>query len=399
MKKLKKTLCAFLSVCMIALPAVSSVTVSAESIDSLQQQLQELEKQNEQYEKELEKTKSDIDDKEKYSETLLDKIGVLDEKIAVTNQSIEKLDEQIEDKQKEIDESNNQMDEQIKTLSNRLRIIYMAGNASDIEIILGAKDFSDFIDKVQLVRTITNYDKGLINQVNETLDEVTQQKAELEDSKAEVEEQRLLLQNDVDELNTLVEENKKTLEELYETKEKTEKSMEEAVIDSEEVEAKIKQYYKELAQSSGGTASDIKVSASGFTWPSPGCYTLTSLWNEDRTTYNHGAIDIGTPTGTQIVAAYKGTVIDTYNGCRHNYGKSAYCGCGGGYGNYVMIDHGNGKMTIYGHLTQGIVNVGDKVETGQTIGYAGSTGNSTGPHLHFECRLYGVKYNPMLEFE
>lgn len=397
MKKMKKTLCAFLSVCMISVPMISSFSASAESVDSLQQQLQELEKQNEEYEKQLEKTKSDIDEKEKYSEALLDKIGVLDEKIAVTNQSIEKLDKQIEEKQNAIYESNGKINDQIKTLSKRIRLIYMSGSASDLDIILGAKNFGDFIDKIQLVKSISKYDKNLIDGINNKIDDVSAQKAELEKSKAEVEEQKEALQDDVDELNELVEENRKTLDELYDEKEKTESEMEDAEIHSDEIEAKIKEFYRDLAQSSGD--SDIKISASGFTWPAPGCYTITSLWNEDRTTYNHGAIDIGTPTGSQIVAAYKGTVIDTYNGCRHNYGKSAYCGCGGGYGNYVMIDHGNGKMTIYGHLTQGVVNVGDKVETGQTIGYAGSTGNSTGPHLHFECRLNGVKYNPMLEFE
>ncbi|MCI6825449.1 MAG: M23 family metallopeptidase [Ruminococcus bromii] len=103
--------------------------------------------------------------------------------------------------------------------------------------------------------------------------------------------------------------------------------------------------------------------------------------------------------GASVVAADNGTVIDTYNSCYHNWGKNGSCGCNGGYGNYVMIDHGNGKVTVYGHFTNVIVSPGQTVKKGQTIGYVGSTGNSTGPHLHFECRYNGVKYNPMTEYE
>ena len=107
---------------------------------------------------------------------------------------------------------------------------------------------------------------------------------------------------------------------------------------------------------------------------------------------------MATPMGTTIVAAESGTVIASNNSCPHNWGKNGSCGCGGGYGNYVFIDHGNGKLTIYGHLTNAIVSTGQTVSKGQTIGYAGSTGNSTGPHLHFECQYYGVKYDPMSEY-
>ena len=81
-----------------------------------------------------------------------------------------------------------------------------------------------------------------------------------------------------------------------------------------------------------------------------------------------------------------------------NAGKSYSCGCGGGYGNYVMISHAEGKMTVYGHLTSLTVSTGQTVSRGQVIGYVGSTGNSTGPHLHYECRLNGVRYNPMSEY-
>jgi murein DD-endopeptidase MepM/ murein hydrolase activator NlpD len=399
MNKFKKLLCGCLGVCLAFVPVVSAVPASAESITSLQQQLEELESKNKEYQEILDKTQADIKDKEEYVETLVDKIDVLDQKIALTNESIEELNSSIAEKQAAIDEAESEIDEQVATLCTRLKTIYMSGSASDLEIILGAKSFDDFIDKVQLVKVLSNYDKGLIDEINVTLDEVSERKEALEADKSELEEQKSSLQDDEDDLNTLVEENQALLDELYKTNDETKDAMEQSTLESEEIESQIISYYQQIASSSTGSSSDIKISKSGFTWPCPSSYTITSLWNEDRTTYNHGAIDIGANTGSTVVAACEGTVIAVNNSCAHNWGKSSSCGCGGGYGNYVMIYHDGGKMTIYGHLTYAGVEVGDTVKTGQTIGVVGSTGNSTGPHLHFECRLNGVKYNPMLEFE
>lgn len=396
--KTKKIVSALLAVCIMTCSFSFAVTAHAESIDSLQKQLNELEDKNKEYEEKLKKTQDDINKKEEYIDTLVEKIDLLGEKIGLTNESIEELNGNIDEKQKEIDLANDDIDDRINLLCERLRIVYMAGSASDLEIILGAKDFSDFIDKTELVKRLSDYDKNLIDELNQNLEKIADQKLALEEDKQELEQQQKSLEDDLDDLNTLLEENKETLDELYKASGDTEDAIKQAELESQEINDKITQYYKELAQSSSLTSDSISVSKSGYTWPCPGNYTLTSLWNEDRTTYNHGAIDIGADYGTQIVAAYEGTVVDVYNGCSHNWGKSASCGCGGGYGNYVMIDHGNGKMTIYGHLTRAVVDIGDKVKIGQTIGYVGSTGNSTGPHLHFECRLNGVKYNPMLEY-
>ena len=101
---------------------------------------------------------------------------------------------------------------------------------------------------------------------------------------------------------------------------------------------------------------------------------------------------------SNVLASASGTVVIASNTCSHNYGKYYSCGCGGGYGNYVWIDHGNGKATVYAHLSDLTVSEGDYVSAGQLIGYVGSTGHSTGPHLHYETRYYGERYNPMTEF-
>ena len=422
--------------------SLSVVSTGAESIDSLQQQLQELEEKNDEYQAILDKTQADIEEKEEYSKALVSKIEVLDDKIALTRESISDLNDDIAQKQADIDKANEDIEVQMDTLRSRIRTIYMAGNATELGIILGAEDFSDFIDKMELVKNLSNYDKNLIDGINLKLDEISKQKAELETDKTELEAQQTSLEEDQTELNTLLDENDEILRNLYATSEDAQHALEHAALESEEIEGQITAYYANLkkqqetqasassssnssnsgsnnstnnsssnssssssnSSSSGSSGSSgsttVTPSASGFTWPTPGFYYLSSQWNEDRYTYNHGAIDIAGSgiMGATVVAAESGTVISSYNGCSHNWGKNGSCGCGGGYGNYVMIDHGNGKLTVYAHLTNAVVSYGQSVSKGQVVGYVGSTGHSTGPHLHFECRYNGVKYNPLNEY-
>ena len=415
--KIKRIVCILLSVCIVSVPVCFSMAVSGtDSIESLEQQLKDLEQKNQEYQDILDKTQSEINQKESYNAALVSKIGVLDDKIAISHKKIDELNSDIEQKQADIDKANADIDGQMDALCNRIRTIYMAGNASDLEIILGAKDFSDFIDKMELIKTLSNYDKELIDDINVKLQVISKQKESLESDKSELEAQQNALEADQQELNTLLEENRATLRKLYSASDDAKNALQDAALQSDEIENQITEYYeeqrKEASQhqsSNQGGSSNIydygssyspNISASGYTWPAPGYYYLSSQWNEDRGSYNHGAIDIAGSgiMGAAAVAADSGTVISSYNGCAHNWGKDGSCGCGGGYGNYVMIDHGNGKMTVYGHFTNVIVSDGQRVSKGQVIGYIGSTGNSTGPHLHFECRLNGVKYNPMLEF-
>mgnify|MGYP001628785134 FL=1 len=420
---------------MISIPMAIPTTVSAEdSISDLEQQLQQLEQENQKYQKILDDTKSDIAEKEEYKSALVSKVQVLDEKIAVTREKISSLNDDIKEKQDAYDKGLSEVEDQFDALANRLRILYMSGNATDLEIIFGAKDFSDLIDKMELVKSLANSDKELISEIQTKLDELSTKKEALEADKKDLETQQASLKSDQDEFNKLISDNDEILKNLYASNSEAQNSLESAALQSDEIEAKISQYYaaqkaaaEHAAQasqsssssgsssssssssssgssssgsSSSGSSSVIVPSGSGFAWPTPGFVSLSSEWFEDREVYNHGGIDIAGAgiMGTPVVAAADGTVVATNSSCTHNWGKSYSCGCGGGYGNYVMISHAGGKMTVYGHLTSLTVSSGQSVSRGQVIGYVGSTGNSTGPHLHYECRLNGVRYNPMSEY-
>lgn len=433
MNKLKRILCAMLCVCMISIPMAIPTTVSAEdSISDLEQQLQQLEQENQKYQKILDDTKSDIAEKEEYKSALVSKVQVLDEKIAVTREKISSLNDDIKEKQDAYDKGLSEVEDQFDALANRLRILYMSGNATDLEIIFGAKDFSDLIDKMELVKSLANSDKELISEIQTKLDELSTKKKSLEADKKDLETQQASLKSDQDEFNKLISDNDEILKNLYASNSEAQNSLESAALQSDEIEAKISQYYAaqkaaaehaaQASQSSSGSSSSsssssssgssssgssssgsssvIVPSGSGFAWPTPGFVSRSSEWFEDREVYNHGGIDIAGAgiMGTPVVAAADGTVVATNSSCTHNWGKSYSCGCGGGYGNYVMISHAGGKMTVYGHLTSLTVSSGQSVSRGQVIGYVGSTGNSTGPHLHYECRLNGVRYNPMSEY-
>lgn len=418
---------------MISIPMAIPTTVSAEdSISDLEQQLQQLEQENQKYQKILDDTKSDIAEKEEYKSALVSKVQVLDEKIAVTREKISSLNDDNKEKQDAYDKGLSEVEDQFDALANRLRILYMSGNATDLEIIFGAKDFSDLIDKMELVKSLANSDKELISEIQTKLNELSTKKEALEADKKDLETQQASLKSDQDEFNKLISDNDEILKNLYASNSEAQNSLESAALQSDEIEAKISQYYAaqkaaaeraaQASQSSSGSSSSsssssssgssssgssssgsssvIVPSGSGFAWPTPGFVSLSSEWFEDREVYNHGGIDIAGAgiMGTPVVAAADGTVVATNSSCTHNWGKSYSCGCGGGYGNYVMISHAGGKMTVYGHLTSLTVSSGQSVSRGQVIGYVGSTGNSTGPHLHYECRLNGVRYNPMSEY-
>ena len=393
----KKTICALLGVCLISVPVAGSfLTASAEeaiNTQSLAERISNLGQKKEQYQKILEKNAKEIADKEEYNAALTEKIKVLSEKVTLTRTAIDDLKENITEGQQEIDQANEAIEGQLSALCDRLRAIYMAGSASELEIILGAKDFSDMIDKMTLLQSLTKYDADLIDTLSAKLAEIETKKEQMQEDQQRLQTDESELSADLADLNKTLEENQETLKKLNASSEQAKDFLADADNESTLMESQIRKYFESQAQ----THDDINTT--GYVWPCPGYYYLSSLFHEPRTGYYHGGIDIagGGIMGTPVLAADAGVVTGTFTGCTHNWGKEQCCACGS-YGNYVLIDHGNGKETIYGHLTSVGVQPGASVKKGQVIGLVGSTGNSTGPHLHFECRQGGAKYDPMTEF-
>ncbi len=432
-RKLRKAAAA-LTFAALLFGMASFYTANAFDPEENARERQQLAQENKEYNEKIEKTEQELAEKEAYSQKLQKEIADLTKKIKNSNVKIENLNNQITENQNKINEKLSAIDDRLELLRVRLRTIYTAGDISTLEIVLQAKDFSDFIDKMELVKSIADYDTELIDGLKDEMKSIGKEQEQLRSDKAGVEEEKKALEKNKKKINDLSAENEEIIDELNEQKENAEHSIAENESRQQELEKALSDYNKELAEKvkrqrelrkqreaqrnaqqeeakrkaleNGETYvpeddEEQYIDTSGeYVWPCPGHTYLTSTFDEWRGANNHGALDIadGNVYGASVVACWYGTVFSTNNTCVHDFGKSSSCGCGGGYGNYVMIDHGDGKISIYGHLSDVTVSPGDEVVPGQLIGYVGSTGYSTGPHLHFEMQYNGVRYDPLEEY-
>ncbi len=415
---MKKLLCILLASLIVVCGIIS---VSATDINDLEQRQAELEAQQAENEKKLEEQGAAVEQQQGQIDEINAQLESVSKEIRACHQNILDIEKEINTKQTQIDAANEKIEANMDVLRQRLKAIYIAGDVSSLEVILGAKDFSDFLDKLQLVQYVSNHDEELINKIQKQLDGIAAEKKELETDKAELEEEKETLGAKQDELNQILEDNKEVLSNLQNEYDRTQLDITLNEDELNGLSSEIQEYYRKQREAlaaqqaaaaaaaansgdsgeSGGSAyidsgAATQIDAGGgWVWPTPGCYTLTSVFNETRSYESHGGIDIGASMGTPIYAANSGTVVSSNNTCNHVSSGGNWCSCGGGYGNYVWILHDNGYETIYGHMTATAVSTGATVSAGQLIGYVGSSGWSTGPHLHFELRIGGVKSNPM----
>lgn len=363
-------------------------------------QSDDLQKEASDLQKSLDKTEKSIARKQKQSQQLQEQITELNTQIKTSNETIHTLNDEITALQVPIDQKLQELEDILTLLQKRLRAVHTAGDTTSLEIILGAKSFSDFVDKSEMIRSMSEYDQRLIDNVKTQLQSIADEQKALQKKKALVEQEKSDLETKKQKINELMDENTRLIEELTTEEDRLNAELEANEEKQKELDKALADYQKKQAAKSGSEIVVTPNADGSWVWPCPGFTYLTSSFEEWRGTNNHGALDIADAGiyGAKVVAACNGVVFSTNETCTHDFGKSSSCGCGGGYGNYVMIDHGDGKLSIYAHLSGVTVTPGQSVSAGQLIGYVGSTGYSTGAHLHFETRYNGVRYDPLTEY-
>lgn len=357
---------------------IGILPVYADEIDDARDQLQELGKQINSQQGKLSSVKQQeksimgqIQTIEKNIITKENEIKTLEGKIEYLQTNIAATEENIKAAQADLNNKN-------ELLGDRLVYIHEKGDLTYLEVLLSATDLKDFLTRYDLLSMIIEQDISLIDSINVQKSELQRKKSDLEVQKNEL----LYAQNSErskrEELSGQQQDKKKVLTGVQQEKAQYEKALAELEQTSKELEALIRRIQ-------AGTSGE-QLGTGVFTWPTPSCTNITSPYGmryHPILNYNkmHTGVDIGALSGADIVAADSGTVIQT--------------GWLGGYGQVVVLDHGGGISTLYAHMSTIIAVNGASVSKGQVIGKVGSTGWSTGPHLHFEVRINGAHTNPM----
>lgn len=401
-RRYKKVICLGLAVIIACLvyvyPMSKGSVVSAESINESKSKQSDLQAQNSELNDKLKALKESESEQVAYKETLDAQIKVVEQQIDEANRQIDELDRTIEGLENSISGLQESIDKNFDVLKQRLKAIYMAGDTSVLDIILGAKSFSDFLDKREIVKSVSDHDSDLIATLQKDVDSISAEKAEIEEARRVIAESKSTLDAKQSELTSLIAESQRVLEQIEGEKKTVLDQIDENDSEIQRINSEIAAYYAKQqasssssSQSASSDSSQSVVAPSGsiYIWPVPGFYWISSPYGEFdpiRGGRMHTGIDIAGSGiyGKAIVAAASGRVKN-----------SEWIG---GYGNCIIIDHGNGRATLYAHMSSRAVSEGEEVVQGQTIGYVGTTGNSTGPHLHFETRHNGNQYDPLSEF-
>ena len=398
MKKCLSLLLSLVLVFCMSFEATNVYAVSQADIDRLNQK-------NAQAQKEIDRLAKEKADTEEYVAALDKKIQIIRDQLNALNkqaselqssinqveQSIASNEAQMQEIQDEINAKQAEFDKIYSEYCQRLRAMYVSGHASNLEVLLTSSDISAILTRSEMIRSISRRDSNTLNELTKKMEEIEKDKAALEIKRIELNDNKEKLQTQKDELNA-------NISQVSSAKAELDSQIAEANAAMDRIKSATKTYYEKIednneeiariratilanSKPSGGSGSSSGGGTGRLRYPTDSRTISAGFPNYSSGRY-HGGVDFPVSTGSNIYAADSGTVIIAKN---LNYS----------YGHYLVIDHGNGLSTLYAHNSALLVGVGAHVSKGQVIAYSGSTGNSTGPHCHFEVLLNGNQVNPM----
>ncbi len=379
---IKRLTAALLCMGMLVLLAPQAMASDPEdTIADLNDRYNQLEEEAAALQEKIENAQSEKAKQEAIKEKTSQEITIIRNQIAVLEEKITALETEIRNKEEEIDGLEDSIAENYDLFKRRMRAMYMSENTTMLSLVLGADSFGDFLSSSEYLKRVAEHDQTLLDELNQTLANVEQAKAEVEEdqnelssTKQEVEQKKQQLDAKLNATISEIQNISQMEQEFLADKEAKQKEM-------EETQAEIDRIYASMDNSGDYVGG-------GFMYPVPGYTYISSYygWRFNGTDFHTGVDFTGANVnGKSVVAANSGTVSFT---------KNTYTP-GVGYGKYIIVDHGGGYSTLYGHLSSINVSVGDYVSKGENIGNVGSTGWSTGPHLHFEIRINGQHTNPL----
>ena len=393
---------------VLSLMLVFSSAFTAQAKTSSQSKLDKINQNIKEAQKELDSLDDQVADKKAYSDALMKIIDLLQDKLDALESNRDDLQSEIDAVQKRIDETQAEINKAEKEIEKkeqefdgvyeeycqRLRAMYISGNVSMLEVLLESGDISSILTRAEMVKSVSEQDSATLDDLMTKMEEINKEREELANNKIQ-------LGKDKDSLNSRKQELQKSIDEYNSSKAELNAEVEEcnaALASLDDKRSEVKETIDTNQEQKRQIEAEINnaLSGSGSNKPGSGNYNPGTGQLAYPTSYRrisagypnysngsyHGGVDWPCPTGTAVHASDSGVVVIAK--------KLTYS-----YGQYILIDHGNGLSTLYAHNSSLVVGVGDKVSKGQIIAYSGESGNATGPHVHFEVRLNGTRVNPM----
>lgn len=378
--KTRRKLIAVAAAVILCLPVcLTNDNTAVVYAQTVQEKIDQASKEKQEALDKIKSAETQKDDVVAQSEELNREIDIVQTEIYEIDTIISEADAEIQQKEEEIAKYEQDIEKHDDEFKEVLRSMDETSATSYLELLLSSESFSELLAHIETINEITQYDMAVIDEMVGLKNSVEAAKAVVETKKEEQEEAREIASDKEDTLQEKLDEKEQLTQELEQDIEKYKQVYEQARKEEEELKAS-------LAPQLSKTTDPVQYSGGEFCWPAPSYVRISSPYGYRlhpiyKTQKFHSGVDLAAPGGSNILAATDGTV------------KMA--GWNGGYGNCVVIDHGGGTSTLYGHASKLLVSAGQHVTKGQVIAKVGTTGNSTGNHLHFEVLINGKTTDPM----